>query len=92
MKIITVEIKLAFEDIDGRTADVVANQLVRYALDGVDAEVCFTTKRETQTVDYPDFSYGQHEDYGDINLLPYLDDETIVAWHDKACEVMESSS
>jgi hypothetical protein len=77
MKIVTFTIKAAFMDLHFLDPETVADQIVRYLSDGLNAEVCFTTSRDVEHVDYPDLS-------------DELAEGEIEAWQEKAREIMEA--
>jgi hypothetical protein len=54
MRLISITIKAAFQDLAGYSADAVAEQLVTHLRDGFGADVAFTTDRTEQTNNFPD--------------------------------------
>lgn len=81
MVIVSITIKAAFLDHqfnpDTAVADLVAEGLVRYVRDGLDAEVTFTTLREERHLKADEVDYYEHDD-------------KIEAWQEQAREEMEA--
>ena len=75
MRLMTITVQLAFFDAAERTVDNVADYLVRWACDGIDAEIAYTSERMQRDIDISD---PNEEDADD----PYE------AWQIKAREEM----
>lgn len=75
MRHITITLQLAFFDHQQRTADNIANQLINDAVDGLHAEIAYTSTRGQ--ADHPLADPGPDGDEGD--------------WQEKAREIMETT-
>ena len=49
-QVVTITIRMAFFDRQRETADAAASSLVNYAVDGLEAEIAYTTRRESLRV------------------------------------------
>ena len=78
MKLITVTLKMAFFDSDDATAENVADSLVRYGLDGLYAEVLFTSERSEREITCPDPDADQ------------VDGDPFDTWQEKAREELNA--
>ena len=80
MRLMRIEICLAFADAQRRKVDHVANELVRYAIDGQEAGTGFTAIREQQEIDYPDIKCEE------------ANEENVQAWQDHARDKLQEMS
>ena len=68
-RLITLTIKAAFTNDEDKSVDTVASRLIEHLLDGLDAEVAFTSER--RDVHLP------------INDPDWRNDESVESWQDK---------
>lgn len=78
MILMTITVQLAFLDDPTRRVDTIASEIVRYALDGLDAETAYTSERTEATIDVPD----------PILFNLNRPDDPFEAWQERAREEM----
>lgn len=77
MELRRITIDVAFQDCEAVSADNVANELVSHLVDGLSAEVAYTTLRVAKHIAHPDWS--ETDEGGD----------DIERWQEKAREELD---
>lgn len=89
MRHVTITIHAAFHDADPahveRTEDAIADSLVNYLIDGQEAEIAYTTRREA--IDHPELTNPEPDEAETNGARPYFDLWEV--WQIKARKLME---